>query len=138
MIAKGALRRPLLYQFALGVKYGAPASAQTIELMRSMIPADAQWGAFGVGPMSDRMVAQSFLLGGHCRVGMEDNLYIERGVFAPSNAALVERAVDILRLLGGEPATPREARAILKMRDDPRAGAPAASGTEQLSCEANG
>jgi uncharacterized protein (DUF849 family) len=59
------------------------------------------------------MVAQAVLLGGHVRVGLEDNLYLERGVFAPSNAALVERAVAVIRAIGGEVATPHEARTIL-------------------------
>lgn len=113
LIGKSVLKRPLLYQFALGVRYGAPANAKAIELMRSMIPDDACWAAFGIGPLSNPMVAQAFLLGGHCRVGMEDNLYLDRGVFAPSNAALVERAIRILELLGANMASADEARAIL-------------------------
>jgi len=67
------------------------------------------------------MVAQAILLGGHVRVGLEDNLYIERGVFAKNNAALVEKAVRILQALGCEPAKPVEARRLLALRE-PAAG----------------
>jgi uncharacterized protein (DUF849 family) len=80
---------------------------------RSLLPADAAWAAMGIGRMEFPIVAQACLLGGHVRVGLEDNLYIEKGVLAPSNAALVERAVQIVQLLGHEVATPAEARAIL-------------------------
>jgi uncharacterized protein (DUF849 family) len=59
------------------------------------------------------MVAQAWLLDGHVRVGLEDNLYLEKGVLAPSNAALVERAVGILRSMSAKIATPREARGLL-------------------------
>jgi len=72
------------------------------------------------------MVAQAVLLGGHVRVGLEDNLYIERGVFAPSNAALVEKAVGIIRSLGERPATPDEARQIIGLRREGPASAVAA------------
>lgn len=116
LLDKDILKRPLFFQFALGVRYGAPASAASIELMRGMIPADAPWSAFGVGPMANAMVAQSFLSGGHCRVGLEDNLYLSRGVFAQSNAALVEQAVQLIALLNGEPATPAQARQMLDLR----------------------
>jgi len=61
------------------------------------------------------MVAQSVILGGHCRVGLEDNLYLEQGVLAEGNEPLVQRAVEIIRALGAEPATPSEAREILSL-----------------------
>jgi uncharacterized protein (DUF849 family) len=67
----------------------------------------------GIGRMEFPIVAQAYLLGGHVRVGLEDNLYLSRGELAPSNAALVERAVTLVELLGGTVATPGEARAIL-------------------------
>ena len=81
--------------------------------MRAMLPKDCAWTGFGIGPQQFPMVAQSVLLGGHARVGLEDNLYIERGVLAPSNAALVEKAVKILDALDAAPASPDEARKIL-------------------------
>jgi uncharacterized protein (DUF849 family) len=81
--------------------------------MRNLAPHGANWSAFGIGRHEFPMVAQAVLLGGHVRVGLEDNLYIGRGVFAESNAVLVERAVQIVRLLGSEVATPNDAREIL-------------------------
>lgn len=117
LLDRGALKRPLFYQFALGARYGAPATPAMIDTLRRMIPDDAPWSAFGIGPLANPIVAQSFLMGGHCRVGLEDNLYMDRGVFASSNAQLVERAVQILDLLGGNAATPQEARNILGLRE---------------------
>jgi uncharacterized protein (DUF849 family) len=81
--------------------------------MRGMLPKDCVWTGFGIGPQEFPMVAQSILLGGHVRVGLEDNLYIERGVLAPSNAALVEKAARIVAALDGVPASPAQARRIL-------------------------
>ncbi len=71
------------------------------------------WSAFGVGPGEFPMVAMSALLGGHVRVGLEDNLYLERGVLARSNAELCEKAVRILKDLGFGVATPATARRLL-------------------------
>ena len=71
---------------------------------------------FGIGRAEFPMVAQAWLLGGHVRVGLEDNIYLEKGVLATSNAVLVERAVRIVRDLGGRIATPGEAREILRLK----------------------
>ena len=65
------------------------------------------------------MLAQAFLLGGHVRIGMEDTVYLDRGVLAPTNAALVEKAVRIVESLGGRVATQDEARALLSVRAGP-------------------
>jgi uncharacterized protein (DUF849 family) len=81
--------------------------------MRNSLPTDATWAAFGIGPAQFPMVAIASVLGGHTRVGLEDNLYLERGVFAPSNASLVERAVNIIESLGDRVATKEQARTIL-------------------------
>ena len=80
---------------------------------KSLLPDDAMWAAMGIGRMEFPIVAQAYLLGGHVRVGLEDNLYLSKGELAPSNAALVERAVALVELLGGTIATPAEARSIL-------------------------
>ena len=80
---------------------------------KSLLPRDAIWAAFGIGSLQFPMAAQAVVLGGHVRVGLEDNLYLKRGVLAPSNAALVEKAATIVELLGEQVATPKEARAIL-------------------------
>jgi uncharacterized protein (DUF849 family) len=79
------------------------------------LPVNAVWAAFGISRAHFPMVAQAQLLGGHVRVGIEDNLYLEKGVVTPSNAALVEKAVAIIEILGDRPATPAEAREILAL-----------------------
>ena len=89
----------------LGVRYGAMADPQTMLYFASRLPRDAQWTAFGIGRMAFPMLAQSFLLGGHVRIGMEDTVYLDKGVLAPSNAALVEKGVRIVESLGGTIAT---------------------------------
>lgn len=113
LIAGGALAAPGLYSLVLGVKYGFNATPETMIYARDLLPEGARWTGFGIGRAEFPMVAQSWLLGGHVRVGMEDNLYLAKGVLAKSNAELVNRAVEILRSLGAAPATPSEARAAL-------------------------
>ena len=113
LIGDGAIAGPALFQLCLGIPWAAPATPETMLYMRDLLPAGSTWAGFGISAMQFPMVAQAVLLGGHVRVGLEDNLYLDRGVFAPSNAALVERAGTIIRSLGGEVATPAEARTIL-------------------------
>jgi len=113
LLADGVLARPALFQVVLGIRNGFPATPESLLYARSLLPADAMWAAMGIGRMEFPIVAQACLLGGHVRVGLEDNLYLDKGVLAPSNAALVERAVTIVELLGRSVATPAEARAIL-------------------------
>jgi uncharacterized protein (DUF849 family) len=84
--------------------------------MRSLLPTDSPWFAFGISLHQFPMAAQAVLLGGNVRVGMEDNIYLERGKLAPSNAALVEKAVKIIEILGDHVATPAEARQMLGTR----------------------
>jgi uncharacterized protein (DUF849 family) len=83
--------------------------------MKSLLPADAIWSAFGIGAREYPMLAAAHLLGGQVRVGMEDNIYIRRGQLTRDNAELVQQAVKLLDLLGAEPATPAEARAMLDL-----------------------
>jgi uncharacterized protein (DUF849 family) len=116
LLADGVLARPALFQIVLGISNGFPATPETLLYARSLLPADAMWAAMGIGRMEFPIVAQACLLGGHVRVGLEDNLYLGKGVLAPSNAALVERAVTIVELLGRTVATPAEAREILGLR----------------------
>jgi len=113
MIKDGTVRADSIFQFALGIPWGAPATPEMVSYFKTAVPHDAVWAAFGVGRAEFPMVAQSFLLGGHVRVGLEDNLYIEKGVQATSNGQLVEKAINIVRVLGGEIATPAQAREIL-------------------------
>jgi uncharacterized protein (DUF849 family) len=113
LIKEGVLEGPGLWTFVMGVKYGFSASPETLLYARSLLPRGAQWAAFGIGRFEFPIVAQAWLAGGHVRVGLEDNIYISKGVLAQSNAQLVARARDIVLSLGGEIATAREARAQL-------------------------
>jgi uncharacterized protein (DUF849 family) len=113
LFAEGILQGPGLFSLVLGVKYGFNASPETMMYARGLLPPGAIWSGFGIGRAEFPMVAQAWLLGGHVRVGMEDNLYVSKGVLAKTNAELVSRAVDILRNLGAEIASAAEARAML-------------------------
>ena len=113
MIADGSLEGPSMWTFVLGVKYGFAPTPETLLYARNLLPAGAFWSAFGIGRAEFPFVAQSWLLGGHVRVGMEDNIYLEKGVLATSNAQLVTKAKDILKSLGSELLNPREARELL-------------------------
>ena len=84
--------------------------------MVDALPEGCNWGGFGVGAMEMPMVAQGVLLGGNVRVGLEDNLYLEKGVFA-SNAQLVEKAGNLIQLMGCSLQTPAEARQTLGLKD---------------------
>jgi uncharacterized protein (DUF849 family) len=110
LIKEGVLDGPGLWTFVLGVKYGFAATPETLLYARNFLPQGAAWSAFGIGRAEFPIVAQAWLAGGHVRVGLEDNIYLSQGVLAETNAVLVARARDIVLSLGGEIATPREAR----------------------------
>jgi uncharacterized protein (DUF849 family) len=112
LLDDGLLDSPPLFQICLGVRWAAEANTAAFKAMVDQLPPGCNWAGFGVGPMQMPMVAQAVLLGGQVRVGLEDNLYLERGVFA-SNGQLVERACEIIRLLGGTTQSPAEARKTL-------------------------
>lgn len=112
LLEQGVLEAPPLFQFVLGVKWGAPATPQSMIYMRDLLPPDAVWAGFGISTLQMPMVAQAALLGGNVRVGLEDNIYLGRGRFA-TNAQLVRRAAIILGTMGFELATPAEARTML-------------------------
>jgi uncharacterized protein (DUF849 family) len=113
MIETGHLKSPGMFQICLGIAWGQPATPEAMTYMRNLLPSGSPWFAFGISLHQFPMVAQSVLLGGHVRVGLEDNLYLEKGKLAPSNAALVEKAARIIEILGDSVATPSEAREIL-------------------------
>lgn len=115
-LKKGALSSPPLVQIGLGVMGGADADAHSMSALVRLLPQDAAWAIFGIGRHQFPVATQAMLMGGHVRLGLEDNLYLEDGVLAPSNAALVEKMVSIMGLLGRRPATAGEARAILGLR----------------------
>ncbi|MGA3246607.1 MAG: 3-keto-5-aminohexanoate cleavage protein [Paraburkholderia sp.] len=110
LIKEGVLDGPGLWTFVMGVKYGFAATPETLLYARNFLPQGAAWSAFGIGRWEFPIVAQAWLAGGHVRVGLEDNIYIAKGVLAETNAVLVARARDIVLSLGGEIATAREAR----------------------------
>ena len=109
----GKLRAPLHFQFVLGAPYGMPATAASLVYLTGMIPADATWSVIGIGRAQTPMAALAIVMGGHARVGLEDNISYRKGELATSNAQLVERAVRLAGELGREVATPAEARKIL-------------------------
>ena len=115
MIKEGLLTDPPMFQICLGIPWGAPADTASMKNMVDMLPPGANWAGFGISRMQMPMVAQAVLLGGNVRVGLEDNMYLEKGVFA-SNGQLVERAIKIVQLLGARVLTPAEARQKLGLR----------------------
>ncbi|MEE8499853.1 MAG: 3-keto-5-aminohexanoate cleavage protein [Kiloniellales bacterium] len=115
LIDEGLVEAPPMFQICLGIPWGAAADTAAMKIMVDMLPEGAIWAGFGISAMEMPMVAQAVLLGGHVRVGLEDNLYLERGVFA-SNAQLVEKAVKILELMGARVLTPGEARQKLGLK----------------------
>ncbi|MFC7400670.1 3-keto-5-aminohexanoate cleavage protein [Chelatococcus sp. GCM10030263] len=117
LIAEGTIDLPITCSLVLGVKYGFPATPEMLLNGRSLLPAGSFWTAFGVGRHAFAMVAQSYLAGGHVRIGIEDAVYLDKGVLAPSNAALVEKARKVVEILGGRIATSSDARRLLGLTD---------------------
>jgi uncharacterized protein (DUF849 family) len=109
LIDSGLIDHPPLFQICLGIPWGAPATPNAFQAMANELPGDCNWTGFAIGAMEMPIVAQSVLLGGNVRVGLEDNLYLEKGVLA-SNAQLVERARVIVESMGASVQTPAEAR----------------------------
>jgi uncharacterized protein (DUF849 family) len=109
LIDDGLIDGDPLFQLCLGVPWGAEADPGTLLNMRDRLPANAHWAAFAIGRMQMPMVAQSVVAGGHCRVGLEDNLYLSRGVKA-DNGGLVAKAVGIIEALGAAVMTPQQTR----------------------------
>lgn len=116
LVADGTLKGPLLCSVVMGVKYGFQPSPETVLYARSLLPSGTVWTAFGTGRSCFPMVAQSYLAGGHVRVGLEDAIFLEKGVLAETNAAMVAKARTIVESLGGEIATAQQAREILSLR----------------------
>lgn len=112
--SSGEFEDPTMVQICLGVPGAAPATPEALMAMRSLLPSDCVWSAFGVGAMQMPMVSQAVVNGGHVRVGLEDNIYLSRGVPA-TNEQLVERARQIIELMGAKVMTPGEVRKKLKL-----------------------
>jgi uncharacterized protein (DUF849 family) len=120
LVREGVLAEPALIQLCMGIPWGAPNDLTTYLAMVNAIPAGWTWSAFSIGRDEMPYVAAAVLAGGHVRVGLEDNLMLERGVLA-TNAQLVEKAVGIIEALGARVIGPAEVRAKLGLvRRDPR------------------
>lgn len=113
---KGFLKGPLHYQFVLGAAGGIAATVENLVFLKGLIPAESTWSAFGIGKGHLPIFYAALALGGHVRVGMEDNVMYGKDRLAASNAEFVERAVRVIREMDKEPATPAEARAILGVK----------------------
>lgn len=113
LLADGTLQGPILCSFVMGVRYGFQPAPETVLYARDLLPADAEFTAIGIGKAAFTTVAQSYLAGGHVRVGLEDSAYLSRGQLATSNAEMVAKARRIVEDLGGVIATVEEARRIV-------------------------
>ncbi|MFM2275915.1 MAG: hypothetical protein RL211_1787 [Pseudomonadota bacterium] len=114
MIKEGLLKDPV-FQLCLGIPWGAPADTTTMKAMVDNLLPGVTWAGFGIGRMQMPMAAQAVLLGGNVRVGLEDNLWLDKGVPA-SNGSLVERVMKLLHCLGARPMTPAEGRVKMGLK----------------------
>lgn len=108
LIEEGLINGAPMFQLCLGIPHASPATPEILSVMKNLLPVNANWSAFGISRFEFSIVAQAASQGGNCRVGLEDNLYLDKGEFA-SNVLLVERAVRLIREMGREPATPAQA-----------------------------
>jgi uncharacterized protein (DUF849 family) len=115
MVSEGLIDAPPMFQICLGIPWGADHDVETMMAMRNQLPPDSVWAGFGISRMQMPMAAAAVVMGGNVRVGLEDNIYLDRGVLA-SNGQLVERAVEIIQRLGATPAAPAEVRQRLNLR----------------------
>ena len=133
LLIDGTLSGPLLCSFVMGVKYGFQPGPETVLYARHLLPAGAQFTAIGIGRSMFKMAAQSYLAGGHVRVGLEDSVYLTKGELASSNAAHVKKVARIVEDLGGEIATAGEARRILQLPESNAQVAPSLAQTRDPS-----
>jgi 3-keto-5-aminohexanoate cleavage enzyme len=111
--AEGKITAPLHFQFVTGTRHGMPATAEALVKAVALLPEDATWSVIGVGRNQTPMAMLALAMGGHMRVGLEDNIYYRRGELATGNAQLVDRAVRLAGKLGRPVASPGEARQLL-------------------------
>jgi 3-keto-5-aminohexanoate cleavage enzyme len=115
LVAEGAIGSPLHFQFVLGVKGAIPAREDVVLFLRSLLPGDATWAVAATGRFQQPMTELAIRLGGHARVGLEDNIYQSKGVLAEGSAPLVARASAYARSIGRTPADPARARQLLQI-----------------------
>jgi len=114
LMKEGLIRKNALFQLCMGIPFGAEGTTRNVVTMFEALPAGVAWGAFALGRDEMPMLAQSVVMGGNARVGLEDNLYLEKGVLA-SNEQLVEKGKEIVERLGGRLLSPAEARKKLNL-----------------------
>ena len=116
MIAEGLIAEPPMFQICLGIPWGADHSVDMLKVMKDELPGEAVWGGFGISRTQMPIAAAAVAMGGNVRVGLEDNIYLERGVHA-TNAQLVEKVIGIIDRMGARAVTPAEARKKLGLRN---------------------
>ncbi len=112
-LKNGVLKAPIHYQFVLGAAGGTTATIENLVYLKNLIPADSTWSAIGIGKGHMPILMAAIAMGGHIRVGMEDNVLFAKGQLADSNAQFVTRAGNLIREFGNEVATVQDAREIL-------------------------
>ena len=115
MISRGLFEHPPYFQLCMGIRWGVPATPENLLAMHRSLPPNMPWSVLGVGKAQLSMITMAILLGGHVRVGFEDNIYLRKGVLAKSNAEFVYAAVQLAQMLQKEIATPDEAREMLNI-----------------------
>jgi|TARA_B100001996_G_C18663967_1_gene594176 uncharacterized protein (DUF849 family) len=115
MIKEGLINEPPMFQICLGIPWGADQTVDSMKVMKDELPTNASWASFGIGRMQMPMAAAAVAMGGNVRVGLEDNLYLEKGVLA-SNDQLVSRVIEIIQRMGGRILSPQETRDKLNLK----------------------
>ncbi|MEO0752289.1 MAG: 3-keto-5-aminohexanoate cleavage protein [Pseudomonadota bacterium] len=115
MVEEGLIDAPPMFQLCLGIPWGADQSVEIMSAMKAQLPQGASWASFGISRMQMPMAAAAVALGGNVRVGLEDNIWLDRGVPA-TNGQLVARVVEIIERMGGRALSPQEARNKLRLR----------------------
>ena len=115
MIKEGLINEPPMFQICLGIQWGAEQTVDSMKVMKDELPTNASWASFGIGRMQMPMAAAAVAMGGNVRVGLEDNLYLEKGVLA-SNDQLVTRVIEIIQRMGSRVLSPKETRDKLKLK----------------------
>ena len=115
MIKEGLINEPPMFQICLGIPWGAEQTVDSMKVMKDELPINASWASFGIGRMQMPMAAAAVAMGGNVRVGLEDNLYLEKGVLA-SNDQLVTRVIEIIQRMGSRVLSPQETRDKLKLK----------------------
>ena len=113
---KGLIKAPMHFQLCLGAPGGMTATIENFMHLKSQLPEGSTFSAFGIGAQHLTIMYMTVITGGHVRVGMEDNVYLSKGVLAKSNVDFVEKAKKVIGEFGREVATPAEARRILQLR----------------------